>query len=300
MFGKFQSHALILVSTALLLVVSGCNSAVVRSQANPKSPKVSIDGVVYALPRGFVEVSLANDGKSPTTFSANAKIVADPAQRYVLDYVASSAATDIVDLSVDANGLLSNSTTTADDKSVEIVDKIAALTGEFRQLQSSAVSADPNKAFKFDFFLDPFSLGSIATLNKGLEASPSSSRYRVKLEFLAGAPSPAASGQLQASDKDCSQGICVRIPVPVFLSLLDAKSGETLFKKMVVLPDPSVLVELQVTRTPCVVKKNTVVLQDGMIKSNKIEKQSEALACLGIPARIVKSLLGGSTIPKKP
>ena len=145
----------IALGCAIALGESGC-SQMVRSEQLASSNFVkegdvssshkpnAVLGIPYYMPRTMLKVSVEgaypkkDDPKAtpnPTEYKINLKVlevvqVADPDRVYLLDINTSGLADDDIKIGVSSNGLLSNVKAVSEDKSGEILKKIAETTGE--------------------------------------------------------------------------------------------------------------------------------------------------------------------------
>lgn len=285
------------VALACNLFVAACNAPVVQSLPfSQVSPVTS--GVVYSLPRGLVRVTVSRDDKGKYSYSASPVIVPDSRYRYTLNFLPHSAYYDALDITVDGSGLLSSSKIVTEDKSADIIKEVGAIKDDLREIAKVApvTDAPPKVPFSLTQLVDPFDQKSLAQFNTALKDS-SGSALALVFSLDASLTSTRPSDLDNPKQSVCDQGFCVRVPIAVFMAFKDhAKGGVVLFSDSMLLPDPSTLVEVDVRRGPCVKKATDLKFTSGMLTTNNLDKPSEILGCLGVPAQIVKSILG---VPQK-
>ena len=104
-----MKQKLTVTTLAAALAFSGCAGKSVRSNVLEDEEKPQ-SGIVYALPRGLLKVTVKLTEKQELTFNAEPLVVPDIRRRYRAQFLPSAFAEDTFSVSVDANGLLSSST----------------------------------------------------------------------------------------------------------------------------------------------------------------------------------------------
>ena len=66
----------------------------------------------------------------------------------------------------------------------------------------------------------------------------------------------------------------------------------TVSQSIVEVPNPRQVNSFDINRAACVKRTNDIEFTDGVLTRFKVEKPSEVLGCLSIPANIVKALIG--------
>lgn len=273
---------------ALALGLGGCAGRTMISETLDET-KQTTSGIFYALPRSYLTVTVMRDDKT-ATLAAPGTVAPDPAHRYNLSFLPSPFAHDKLAVEV-SNGLLNNDAKSDNlDQSVEIVKSVLdlaarAVTG-FRQGQGTA----PVK-YTFTRAVDPFDPASIAAFNYGLRRAG-----ETQLEFfVADTPSgnSLSTDIINAPPDDCKGSICFRLPVAIFPGLrLKSEKSRVVAQQVVVVPDPRFTASIDVRRAPCIQQITTLTFESGMLKKNNLDKPSEILKCLEIPAAILDSLAG--------
>lgn len=282
------------VTLATTLTLFGCAGKTIKS-VELRDTGANASGIVYALPRGLVKITVSLNDKQALTFNAEPIIVADTGRRYLSQFLPSGFAEDSIEVVVDGNGLLSTTTVITEDKTPEIIKNLAELVARVSTLGTLRQTGDTLKPFSIESVIDPFDSRTRIAFNKQLEKL-SGGTFEIKVSSDPASTITPASDPNVGFPVDCTRSLCFRIPTPVFVTLRSGtRQSKTDFAtKQVSLPDPSFVGGVDVTRAPCIKKTTTLKFTSGMLTSHKIDKPSEVLACLSIPAAVLDALVGGA------
>lgn len=138
---------LVALNVALL---SGCATTILDSASSADT------GVAYYLPKALLPVQLADVEGNLVLTVDKPQFVADLNHRYVLSYVPDAAASDTVEITVDpATSLLQTASSTADDKTGELIVAIARSAATIAQLVAQSSEAAGTKTVIFEELIDP-------------------------------------------------------------------------------------------------------------------------------------------------
>ena len=111
----------------------------------------------------------------------------------------------------------------------------------------------------------------------------------VSLDEHIGRKNSASADDYLPQPDDCIWSICARLPKPVFIELI--ANGNSIGRRMAMIPDSNTLVGVDVTRAACVQKKTNLTFVDGMLTVENIDKPSEIYGCLLIPFEAIGGAL---------
>lgn len=129
-------------------MLCSCATTILESSATGGS------GVAYFLPKALLPVQLADVNGNLVLTVDKPQFVADLDYRYTLSYVPDAAASDTIEITVDpATSLLQTASSTADDKTGDLIVAIARSAATLAQL--IAQSGEAPKTVLFDELIDP-------------------------------------------------------------------------------------------------------------------------------------------------
>ena len=140
------------------------------------------------------------------------------------------------------------------------------------------------KDFQLSAQIDPFDAKSAG--------SSLSKCFDVKIRALDGSPlEKVSAAKVRAKAEECSSAICLRLPVPVVISIKGKNELQSVQAEFIAtLPDPGTLVRYDLARGPCIKRENKLTFSNGMLTKADLQKPSELLACLSIPVALVKQI----------
>lgn len=215
--------------------------------------------------------------------------VPDTNHRYLLKFKHSILSEDDYTATTDASGLLVGITSITDDKSLEILKKIAELVKEIAKL-SVQVEAVPGLVFEGDIDPSPNGVGQ-AKLIEIL------GKYKATIKFdPVTKVAQDANAKITPAVADCSVGICYR-PLDEFLVTMTLpQQGISVFKQMhLFAPNSASMVAVAIDRAAFVKRETRMTFVNGALTELKDKTPSEVLALVTAPIEIVKTV---ASIPK--
>jgi hypothetical protein len=278
--------------TLLLMIVillPGCATWVLQSSRQPVPVDQALNdseanAVGYFLPKAMIRCELKGTQTS-TEVKIYTDLVPDPDQFYLLHYKANPASDDQVNITLNQHGLLQEIDVTTEDKSGEIIVKLAELVKE---------------ALKVTFGLPPTAMR---------EKAPPIVRYREAVfdprdllnqyrtldshqgqEITLTLKDPR-NGVAANHGPQTQRGIYYRPLMPYTLEITQKIGGvENVTQKIVYLPNFAPIIALDVTGAAFVKKVTKLTFTDGILSKVAITKPSQLEAAILIPYNIVKSI----------
>ena len=270
----------------------------------------------YFLPKKHlsIQVTQDTDGKYYKIAFGEPKPYADRRQHYCLDYLASSVASDTVEIGRSSDGLLQKISTVADDKSLKIVEKIVdvgliAVTGNPGFGISRSLRTTEGEPVLADFNFDPFDEPRLAEINTTLAtygyciyvvrhtSNPQrmcSNPARYEIEY---APIVKARYLPPIPFEEGRHGILYRPDMTyevVILRRRDPKSHDK-WKihqvKNVELPNIAPVLSIPIERSVFVKRETTLEFKDGVLQDVSIKKPSELLAFSEFPLKVAQAIV---------
>lgn len=246
-------------------------------------------GIYYALPRGHVVVTAARTAQAATV-TATSAILPDPDYRYNLSFRPQIFADDTLSITV-LNGMLTSDAKSENtDQGPAIIKKLldiaeAALPGFGEEHTTTAAT------YSITQVVDPFDPASIRSFNATLKASGETRLELFVSDKASGSPiSPYVHSP---AGQACDGSICFRLPVAVFVGLRERRNPARIVDQATAfIPDPRFTASIDIRRAPCITQVTTLTFTTGMLTKNDLDKPSELLKCLEIPANIISSLTG--------
>lgn len=283
-----RSRPMSLVALMCTISLSGCADRTMVSAAQNYAEPLT-RGIYYALPRGHVVVTAARTAQAATV-TATSAILPDPDYRYNLSFRPQIFADDTLSISV-LNGML-----TSDAKS-ENTDQGPAIIKKLLDIAESALPGFGEEhtttaaTYSITQVVDPFDPASIRSFNATLKASGETRLELFVSDKASGSPiSPYVHSP---AGQACDGSICFRLPVAVFVGLRERRNPARIVgQATAVIPDPRFTASIDIRRAPCIKQVTTLTFTTGMLTKNDLNKPSELLKCLEIPANIISSLTG--------
>jgi hypothetical protein len=317
-----------LISGAFLILLllglfSSC--AVVKTDYSGASKKNAT--VYYYLPESIlkikatVKIAVVYNADSTLSGSSNiieesfavtTEMIADTRNLLSLNYKANALMSDEIKYAVNAKGLLETVNITTDDRTAEIISKLAEAPQIILGTSTGAKKAPGTivkiKEFTADFALKADTISStpvtvkwnLVLLNElGVDEQPK----LVAADFAVSSTSVPATlptldsiinGNNSGSTATDLNGILTRPIKNIPLTIQSAVPGvgfNTTLPSNVVVADARKLIVIPVNRTAFVKRVNKISIQDGMILSNEINKPSSVEGFVSIPINVAKSIV---------
>lgn len=299
------------------LALGACSVVTSESLNGPLNTLPEAHGVYYALPMGLIDITLSVEpdlGHFRLDFGVE-KYVADPRQRFVMQYKPLPNYSDIVEIKVNNRSLISSVDATTEDQTGNIIVELAKIFHGFGGLQSAPVpngyvaistvtidASDTAKLAEAAEFLNRrarvFAQAKREVACNGLteeqitaEIHRACALYtrlmRPKLRLVklgVEAPPPIQV----TKPADCTVGLCYRVKEPYIIRYaVDGAPGT----QLVYLPNKAPLIELDVRRALLVQKIQKIVFDNnGFLQSASVKKDSELLAASMIPLNILTAV----------
>lgn len=318
--------AYIALTAFALAAIAGCATTILRSSDTGRT------GVVYFLPRALLEVQLADVNGDLVLTVEKPQFVADERYRYVLNYVPDPAASDSFEVAIDpSTSLLQTASSTADDKTADLIVAIARSAATVAQLVAQAAGA-PSRVVIFHEQIDPTQdlAEVVARMNAAAIGYSNATFARLQCESnpklsdeLKGAcegyktwrsgspiafaicratlvqcpptqpsqPTPAVAASIPLPD--CTPGVCYRAAVPYRIQF--SLNLRNQYSTLVSLPNEGPVMLWPFERTAFVKRVNNAEFQNGMLKKVHVEKPSEALEAAMLPVNVVKAVFDSIT-----
>jgi hypothetical protein len=278
-----------LILSLCLLATYGCTDAIVQSSQKPYNIHENVIGpntLGYFLPKGVIRLSI-KESTGALTLTIETKYIPDPNHFYTLNYRPNAGYDDDINITLDANGMLSDINVTTTDKSVAIVGKLLEIAKEVAKIPLALPIKGKAEAFPLiDTIIDPdiFLDHDQTKIDKLItELSP----YIDKIYLT-----PQDQGVAKIEEPSPQNGIYYRPLLPYELTLIGKKPSFDFTKKEIIyLPNRSPILSLDVRRGPFIQKVSHLKFTNGILTEIHITKPSEVLAALDIPLSIVKAII---------
>lgn len=257
-----------------LLFAAGC-SLLTSDHLPQGSPSGTTTAAYYFLPKAMLHVQLKKAGDAYQLKYLDPEIVPDNSRLYRFDYHASALSEDTLNVQIGPNGLLKKIDSSTEDKSGQIILKLAEIAKE----AAKAAIAFPGGvgAGEADFIFSPEDVQQI--------------NQRIKV-IAPGGPQmvidPPVLSQSSSIETDHRDGVCFRPKLAHTLTFFDG--GVPVETHTLLMPNGAPILELPIKRAAFVKKITNVTFEDGILTEVHLEKPSEGLACMEIPLAIAKDI----------
>lgn len=266
----------------------------------------------YYLPKGLVKidatliVSFEKSGEQllhpkilSQHFKIDREIIPDHSELYGLVYQPSILSHDEVEIQINEKGLLTNIESVSEDRIPHIIEALAKAPTEIlstdrkKEAQASEVI---QKEFNRTFYLDPSDFkdrDKIAfTWTPVLKENAQKQSININANFEVALI--ASEWKTSPSSKRSFNGILVR-PQALFrfkILLSEEKFAEVSSQEFhSVLPHPEQVVCISVHRSMFVKRTHHLVIENGIVRENKVVKPSEVEGFISIPIHIAKAIV---------
>jgi len=206
-------------------------------------------------------------------------IVPDTNHRYYLRYHQSSISHDTVSVSFSEEGYLKKIETISDDKTIDIIDKIAAsITSGITGVVDRGLGAGRTL---YEVTFDPFNAYELQTVNK--ELAQINSALKIDIRLLEHRPEPDKKKQKHEG------GVYAKPIVPCELSY---GTPESIQRHIVMVPHPTLVHFVEVPRVRFVKNEFTIKFNElGYPSEINLVKPSQAMALIELPMKIISAVI---------
>ncbi len=286
-FSRTGAFLMLLLLAAVCL--TGCATWVLQSSPRPVPVDRALDdseanAVGYFLPKAMIRCELSAVGDS-TEVKVFTDLVPDPAQFYLLHYKANPASDDQVNITLNQQGMLQEIEVTTEDKSGEIIVKLAELVKEALKVSfglPSGVKAAPRVLPGVRYWKAVFDPRDLLNRSQTLD-----SRQGQEITITLKDP---RNGRGADHGPATQRGIYYRPLMPYTLEITRKSGGvDNIYSQIIYLPNFAPIIALDVTGAAFVKKVTKLTFADGILSKVAITKPSELEAAILIPYNIVKS-----------
>jgi hypothetical protein len=266
-----------------LTMVSGC-SVITSKKLSINQPSAVTTAAYYFLPKARIHIQVlegkGKDGKEKRALQyVETIIIPDESELLLLNYNQSALSNDSLTIQLTAEGLLKKVETTVEDKSGEVIVKLAEVGKEVAKAAMYVSSVGESPSVIRDFIISPSDFSKINT--EILNIMPE--KFQVDLRPIV----PLSSSDKGGKDK-ISLGVCFRPLIPYRLTF---REGNTVIEERVLLlPDGAPKICMPIERSAFVKKVTNLTFEKGILTEIHIEKPSEALGFMDIPVSIAKAI----------
>ena len=251
----------------------------------------------YHLPKGMLILSLfqhKTQGLEPFEIELKASHIPDPEHRYYLNYHKNPYTNDKIEIEFSKDGYLKKISSTIEDKTAEIVEKIISLGEETAKVVTGL--RGEAKVLVYEICFDPFSETDLSRVNRDLEAMNTGFRLSIQtLKNSGDIPDEKSNSETIGNvGEKRDEGIYCR-PMETFEVLVS--KGEVERRKLLRLPHPTLIHFIEIQSARFVSTSFNLAFDDqGYPLNIQVSKPSQALAVIEIPIKILQAIIG---IPAK-
>jgi hypothetical protein len=325
------------VAAVLLLGLVACSSGpLLQSQPVGPNQKFPVCGTSYYLPKKLVTIDLwevrgarmiqavdpatgrpRHTAEGSPIYEArevthhfgvlgDEKIVPDHRHHYAIQRMESAASDEVVNISLTADGLLTNVKGTVTDRSGDAVKSLAHLFslvirgsmgfrgfpgGRFRALDASE---DPRIIARYEF--DPIDPQDVARVRGALAGHG----VTLEIEKQSNCPTATSGADCDTTCDSTSPGIYYRLPIPYRLTIHPAgvmesnriQALEAAVDRTYLLPNEAICKYVPVTRASFVRKDTELQFDQGMLTKVVTNKPSELVGFVTIPVDVATTIVG--------
>ncbi|MFD2562954.1 hypothetical protein [Aquimarina rubra] len=304
----FIVPAVVLVCFILFMLLSGC-SVVKTSELSKTGEKANM---YYHLPKGLLKITstvkifIYTDKKTKhlkkidivsQSFDYEKEIVPDNSQTLKLNYINNPLSKDDVDIKINDKGLLTNVDITTEDRLPNIIETLANAPSEILGVGGASKGDDEDdvsvKEITKTFIVDPenFPKDQIWVIAENDKYGNSKD---LNVSFKISLVSPATvSASSKIDSKEKIDGIVTR-PMSLYKFSIEPKATKLngyLVEFYEYLPNNTLNITVPLSRALFAKKTTNIVLVDGLMKENKINKPSEVEGFISIPINLAKAIV---------
>jgi hypothetical protein len=262
----------------ILTMICGC--AVVTSTRTPLTqPRAETTAAYYFLPKTKIRIQVLYGNNTHGLKFVETTIIPDESEFFLLDYKKSALSNDNLTIQLTADGLLKKVETTVEDKSGEVIVKLAEVGKEVAKAAVYVSSVGETPQVVRDLTFSPSELSEVNS--KLAKITPE----KLRIDLVPMAPlSPLNKG----GDDRSSPGVCFRPQIPYKLRFF--KDGAVVEQRILLLPDGAPKICMPIERSAFVKKVTNLTFDKGVLTEVHIEKPSEVLGFMDIPISISKAI----------
>ena len=235
----------------------------------------------YHLPKGMLLVKVSRSSQGAHNIDATATHMPDPDRRYFFQYHVNPYTHDVIDIEFTKEGYLKKIDTAIEDKTVDIITKVAELAEEAAK---TTALRDVGGMVVYEATIDPFDPEAMARVNRDFESL--NIGYTLDITPMRRNEDTVAIFEAEAAE---SLGVYCR-PMEPFEIIV--RKGQAERRKIVKLPHPDIIHFIQIPSARFVNNKFLMEFDEaGYPFHIHVEKPSPALAVMEIPIRIAKAIL---------
>jgi hypothetical protein len=274
----------------LFLAVSGCatiSSARVTKAGTLPDPIVATAGY-YFLPKALLHLDGERKaGSSECTLILKDVVYApDPRYLFGLRHLRNIFADDNVKVTLTPSGLLSKIEITTEDKTGQVIVKLAELAKELiKATFTPGVPFGAGLPFQVTFVIDPTVPADRDRVAESLRS------YDCHLEVALQAQDNVTYSPNK--DPETRDGVFIRPALP-YRFIIQRRDGENITpvtETVVSLPNEAPILSLDLHRAAFVKLTQTLDFDNGILKGVSINKPSEAVGFVSIPVDVVKTIV---------
>lgn len=262
-------------------ILAGCSNRIVVSEPQSASPGGvggEPGGLVYSLPQTIITVDGTKDDKGQVTYAIVPSIMPDATARYRLRYTTSGTTDDDINLTVDANGLLTSGMGTVTDQTGAIIVTLAKTAASF--INPPFAKALTQMAAKPTVNVYPFH--KVYSLQEFLQGPELPDHRRLSVANI--------GSDVSGPSPNCTFSVCYRTTVLIRGKVTEAgKDQGADFAFLAV--DPSSTEGMDIRSAALVKRTDNVTFTNGIATGNAIKQDSSVLAAANLPLDVVKAIL---------
>ncbi|HOZ13887.1 MAG TPA: hypothetical protein PLH91_05925 [Tenuifilaceae bacterium] len=298
----------VFASIVFILVISGCS--VVKTTAIVKANSTA--NIYYYLPKGLIDITstvkvfIYSDKKTEhlkkielisQSFDYTKEIVPDNSQVLKLNYTNNPFSKDNVDIKINDKGLLTNVDITTEDRLPNIIETLTSAPSAILSVGGTSKGEEDLKVeieeFTKKFVLNPseFPKEQIWVIAKHDKYG---NLFDLDVSFTIQLVAPTKIGESSKISTDQKINGIVTRPLSLYKFSITPKA-EMLTDYQIefyeYLPNNELNITVPLSRALFSKKTNNLVLSDGLIKENKIDKPSEVEGFISIPINVAKAIV---------
>jgi hypothetical protein len=275
-----------LVLSFIIITATGCGVVLTSQKGDIYQQTAPPNTVGYFLPKGLIRVKLTPSQDS-YDLTIESLFVPDPDFFYTLAYDPSAWADDSIKVTLSENSLISTIEVTTEDKTSAIVEKVIGIVKDVVKSVSlpvpGAAVAKGERVKVLAITFDPNKPEDIREVTNKLEENGIS----IKITSLKG---KGVAGTTTYQDNLFLKGNSIYyrplVPYKITLEAQDVIKSEIFY-----LPNGAPILSMDINRAPFIKKTTKLSFTNGILTSVEINKPSEVLGGLEIPAQIAKAIL---------
>lgn len=305
------------LSCGLVCLLSGCT--VVKTNYSGQFNQTNHNLVYYYLPESVLSITTTVKGNGyydkndslvfatilDREYAITTETIADTKNMLVLEYAKNGFFSDNVEFQVNAKGLLTNANATTEDKTASIIDDIGKALAEVAK-PLGGKAATPLTVLPIEYTRTHFikaadltNAGKVIRWNIEVKNSKNPQKASFLLDESCQISTPEANTavfdmNLVQSDDAKSKtvnGILTRPIRNLNVHIKPRQDTSYTASSYVRVIDVSKLLVLPIKRTAFTKTINTMTIADGVVTSNKIDRESPVKGFVSIPINVAKAIV---------